>query len=170
MLKSTYKFLNTLIPTTSNPTEAGSCVCTPLAQDGGGWQVHPPLLPMHVLLLEMVLLCLCVWREGTPRVPARSLSCGSCCCCCCTPYCQPCSPRGTGRMPRQAEMGCSGVIPAAPEAGVWLLCWAPSHSQVSPHSHKFPSIFYTSSQADPFLKSLLVIPWLLLNPADACCK
>lgn len=43
------------------------------------------------------------------------------------------------------------------------------HSHKSPHSHKFPSIFY-ASQTDFFLKSLLVIRWLLLNLRDPYCK
>lgn len=74
------------------------------------------------------------------------------------------SSRGGGAM-------AAGRLLAASEAG--SDCCAdrlPAPTSVSPHSHEFPSIFCTCPQTGSSLKSLSVIPWLLLNPTGACCK
>lgn len=111
MLKSTYKFLNTLIHTISNPTGARSRVRTPLLPVGG-WKAHPPLSAMHALPLEPGLLCLCAYpcsslppaspcagQKKDTRSPSRGSFCG------CTQCRQPRSLRGTGTMVPQAEAG-----------------------------------------------------------------
>lgn len=173
MLKSTYKVLNTLIPTISNPTGARSRVRTPLLPVGG-WKAHPPLSAMHVLPPEPGLLCLCAY-------PCSSLPPASPCAGQKTHAARAVGPSaavspalcvGRGRCclrPRRGRDG-SGETPGSIWGRVRLLRWAPSRSHVSPHSHEFPSIFCTCPQAGSFLKSLSVIPWLLLNPTDACCK
>lgn len=87
------------------------------------------------------------WREGTPWALSHGFFCW------CTPSWEDTGHDGSGVMP--------GSIWGRDQTAVL----SAFHSHISPHSHKFPSVFYTC-QADSFLKSLLVIPWFLLNPTD----
>lgn len=50
---------------------------------------------------------------------------------------------------------------------VWLLLWVLSHSQVSPHSHKFSCLLYILSSWLLFLKAQMT-SWLLFHPSDSC--
>lgn len=69
MLKRTYKFLNTLIPTISKAAGSGSLVRTPLLQ-ARGWGAHLLLLAMHILLRKMRLLSLFV-HQCSSLLPAN---------------------------------------------------------------------------------------------------
>lgn len=180
MLKSTYKFLNIPVPTISNPTGPWVCMCTPLLQNGG-WQVHPLFWP-------------CMFsRYGWCCSVLVCINASPCCMLVCAsarqhlisshvlpelwvlllhPVLSALLPVWGGEDAMSGWDGdtmAAGWLLTASEAVVWPLCLAPYQSYVSPHSHKFASIFY-APQADSFLKSLLEIAWLLLNPTGVYCK